>query len=668
MLVDTDDGTYGTDISFAPGLNVIRAPNTSGKSTCIQAIIYALGLEGMLGPASSVPLPHAMTHWLEDPSTGAIHQVLQSQVMLEIVDDYGRPLSIRRYVVHPEIDRNLVSVWNTTIADVAAGSSLQHDYFVRRPGAATRDAGYHRFLAERFGWDLPDVARFDGRSGPLYLEVVAPLFIVEQKRGWSGIQAQTPTQFQIKDVRKRAIEFVLELDVQERARRILELEARASKLVVDWQSRSELLNLTATQAGAVVHGLPAKPSLEWPLEVAPEIRIAIEAGWRTLEEELLRLNEVSSRELHVAIPDSGTDAPSVERQLGQMQDQLARTEIAVARNHQQLELEQSTLDDTRARLAALEDDIRRHQDLITLSRMGSDVAQEILFEDCPVCHRMLDGIVLSPEDSPPILGVDESLAALAGRRELFQSVLANAERIVSSRKARASALSRVSGDLRTEIRTLKDTLTSPSLTPSAAVIEARLQSRRALEELRALELEFTGAIEELGVLSSDWVVISAELSDLRQAEFSESDRSKLQRLELLFRAQLEAYGFESCPVSQLGLAIDNYMPTHEGFDLTLDWSASDGIRVIWAYLIGLLELSAEANTNHPGLVVFDEPKQQAAADFSFKALLSESSTAALAAGGQVLFATSEPEDTLQSMLDHTEANVVTFDSKILKRR
>ena len=43
-------GLYGTDIAFAPGLNVIRAPNTSGKSTCIQAIIYALGLEGMLGP------------------------------------------------------------------------------------------------------------------------------------------------------------------------------------------------------------------------------------------------------------------------------------------------------------------------------------------------------------------------------------------------------------------------------------------------------------------------------------------------------------------------------------------------------------------------------------------------------------------------------------------
>ena len=324
-----------------------------------------------------------MTKWLEDPSTGASHQVLQSQVMLEIVDDDGRPISIRRYVVHPDIDRNLVSVWNATIADAVGGASTQHDYFVRRPGAATRDAGYHHFLAERFGWDLPDVARFDGRSGPLYLEVVAPLFIVEQKRGWSGIQAQTPTQFQIKDVRRRAIEFVLDLDVQVRARRILELGARASALVMEWQSRSEVLSLTATQAGAVVQGLPARPSLEWPLEVAPAIKVAIDAGWRTLEEQLVRLNEVTARDSHIAIPDSGTDAPSVEGQLAQMHDQLARTEIAVARNRQQLELEEATLDDARARLGALEDDIRRHQDLITLSRMGSDVAQEILSRIAP---------------------------------------------------------------------------------------------------------------------------------------------------------------------------------------------------------------------------------------------------------------------------------------------
>lgn len=37
-----------------------------GKSTCVQPIIYALGLEKMLGPSSAIPLPHVMTSYLDD--------------------------------------------------------------------------------------------------------------------------------------------------------------------------------------------------------------------------------------------------------------------------------------------------------------------------------------------------------------------------------------------------------------------------------------------------------------------------------------------------------------------------------------------------------------------------------------------------------------------------
>ena len=41
----TTDGVYGADIPFAPGLNVLWADNTKGKSTCMQGALYAMGLE-----------------------------------------------------------------------------------------------------------------------------------------------------------------------------------------------------------------------------------------------------------------------------------------------------------------------------------------------------------------------------------------------------------------------------------------------------------------------------------------------------------------------------------------------------------------------------------------------------------------------------------------------
>lgn len=45
-------------------------------------------------------------------------------------------------------------------------------------------------------------------------------------------------------------------------------------------------------------------------------------------------------------------------------------------------------------------------------------------------------------------------------------------------------------------------------------------------------------------------------------------------------------------------------------------SASDAIRVVWAYLLGMLEVARVKDTNHPEFLVFDEPKQQMAT-FSF---------------------------------------------------
>ena len=41
---------YAADIPLQTGLNIIQAHNTSGKSTCLQAVIYAMGLERSLGP------------------------------------------------------------------------------------------------------------------------------------------------------------------------------------------------------------------------------------------------------------------------------------------------------------------------------------------------------------------------------------------------------------------------------------------------------------------------------------------------------------------------------------------------------------------------------------------------------------------------------------------
>ena len=199
LRAETSTGPFGADIPLDVGLNVLRADNTTGKSTCLQGLLYALGLERMLSPRREIPLAYVMTSHLDDPGTGQRHPVLESAVWVELENSAGDVITVRRGVV-TSTDRKLVSVFNGPLLTQPANHYRQRDYFVLDPGAAHREAGFHRMLAEFIGWRLPTVRRYDGSETTLYIETIFPLLYVEQKAGWSSLPAAFPTYFQIRDV------------------------------------------------------------------------------------------------------------------------------------------------------------------------------------------------------------------------------------------------------------------------------------------------------------------------------------------------------------------------------------------------------------------------------------------------------------------------------------
>src|ERR1700733_4991170 len=95
----TTSRAFEADIRFEVGLNILQAPNTSGKSTCLQAVIYALGLERSLGPQLSIPLPYAMREQIHEFKDAPYELVLQSFVELELENQGGEILVVHRDVV-----------------------------------------------------------------------------------------------------------------------------------------------------------------------------------------------------------------------------------------------------------------------------------------------------------------------------------------------------------------------------------------------------------------------------------------------------------------------------------------------------------------------------------------------------------------------------------------
>jgi hypothetical protein len=78
-----------------------------------------------------------------------------------------------------------------------------------------------------------------------------------------------------------------------------------------------------------------------------------------------------------------------------------------------------------------------------------------------------------------------------------------------------------------------------------------------------------------------------------------------------------------------------------------------------------MELSRRDATNHPGFVVFDEPRQQATRELSFHALL-ERASEAKSHGQQVIFATSESRERLSTFVSTLDCSFLAFDGYVLK--
>jgi len=169
----------------------------------------------------------------------------------------------------------------------------------------------------------------------------------------------------------------------------------------------------------------------------------------------------------------------------------------------------------------------------------------------------------------------------------------------------------------------------------------------------------------IGLIGLENRRLQGQLVRLAGERPTHDDRSRLAALD---REQLNAYGFVSVPPDEVEIAPDNYLRFRAGEPISpKDLSASDNVRLIWAYLVGLLEISREFHTPHPGLVVCDAPGQQEVSDDSLRALFEQ-----LGSTGQydqqAVVAISKEHDELTSLLGAVPAFRNDYDGHVLQQR
>lgn len=651
LSVETAEGEVGRTVFFQQGLNILRAGNTSGKSTTVQAIIYALGLEGMLSPKREVPLPHSMTDRVTVDGNDRL--VLASRVSLEFENASGTIVTATRQVKVTDVDSTVISVeFGPAVTD--PGIFQTSDFFVRRSGAAQRENGFHFFLSKFLGWELPQVSHMDGSEKPLYSECLFPFFYVEQKHGWSGLPPRIPTYLGIREVGKRAFEFVLGLEVFQRILLRQRLKSNIAEIEVAWRSALSELQTLARTAGVTTRSEPRRIS-DSRDESVPVYTASVAGEWLPIDVAIDQLRQELAELVRQEVRTAEEGSQELEDELQRAEDSVRSTLVALSL----LMEERGVLADQERqldlRLDALDEDLQRHKDSALLVRLGAKHVKSLAVDHvCPTCHQDVnDGFDISPH----AMTAAENIAFIDRQRKTFSAAREDANRALQSIQLREKSLRGSLAGLRRQVRQVKDTLIGPSSAPSLADISERAalqdQLDRLLENERALERQ-SQLLRNLALKHKEQTEL---LEGLAKSDLSEGDNQKLKLVERHLRRQLRRYQFDSLRPEDVEINRETYRPSHEGYELGFDLSASDMIRVIWSYLLAVLRVGEDPGGNHLGLLILDEPKQQETAHESYRELLHEAAEQGQR-GSQIIIATSEKGDSLAAMLAGAQYNLI----------
>jgi hypothetical protein len=559
-----------------------------------------------------------------------------------------------------------VTVFRGPLLTQPAGQYAQNDYFVLDPGAAQREAGFHRMLAGFLGWDLPRVRRFDGSETPLYLETIFPLLFVEQKSGWSSMPGAFPTYLQIRDVSRRAVEFLMALDTfgDELRRQQLDLEIAANNSA--WAATRGEIQSVAASANARVQGVPNTPTVSSADIESAFLMVPDQEEWRPIAALTAALRGRVADMKTAEIPEIGDISEDAAAELDRAMESAA--EKNARRNSlfrsRQAEITQKA--SIRQRLAALQEDLQKNLDAQKLRNFGSRVTESFAADHCPTCFQSIHDTLLAQRASAAVMSIEDNIEYIRSQRAIFVRLDAQADAAIVDYEKQLSAATTDVNETNARLRALRADLVSPSHSPSVATLEERLRPQARVELLDDIQQRFEqhkSTLRELGLRHAELVAARTPLAGDR---LSDDDRSKLDRLTLLIRQQVADYGFSTFSASEIDLSPDNFRPQKEGFEIGFELSASDAIRLKWAYHLSLLELARTHATNHPGFVIFDEPRQQATRVISFERLL-ERAAKAKDAGQQVIFATSENRESLTEFLNGVDCSFLSFDGYIVRR-
>lgn len=610
IIVETSQGKFGFDERLGNKINFIASKgNTYGKSSCLEAIYYCLGLEELIGGKGIRALKPVFRDKLEYEEEEV--NILRSEFYLEIENEENEVKTLYRTALDKVYKEDLIRVFEGNIENVLLGNTKYEDTFVHLNGAATRMRGFHYFLEKFIGLELPDVSTYDGRERKLYLQVLFSALFIEQKKGWGDIFSGLPTYLKIREPKKRVVEYLLNLDsigISREKQRLKikedDLKERWDKLFIELNISLKKYNCELSEVNEVPHFLSKENLNLIKVYKYTDLKEKIEL------DEYIKMLKKKASELDKKSDLIKDNIDELESRVIEVQETLIKYDELIELEREKLSNERRIVNNLQKNLDRLEDDIQNNKDVHKLEKLGSVNGWDIAKRVCPTCKQKINDILLPQDELIEVMNIEDNIRHLEEQRKLIKFSLETHIINVKNIETNLNSYEKNVVDERRILRSIKNDLYNEDMVMSEASIREKILLEDEIENLISLKTEVKELLNKIYILSKEFLELEGEKAELPEDLYSKEDKIKIKTLKNNFMKNLISYGYSSTTnFEKVEISLDKLLPIINGFDMKFDSSASDNIRAIWAFVVAILQTSIEKGGNHPRILIFDEPAQ-----------------------------------------------------------
>lgn len=668
-IVKTFKGNFGFDNTFDKKINFIASTdNTKGKSSCIESIYYCLGLEELIGGKNEKALKPVFRKSLE--YNGKTISVLESEFYLEVENSAKKKITIYRTANKENHKANLITVYYADMDSIFLGNAMSEDMYINSAGAATNEKGFHKFLEEFIGWNLPEVPTYDNVNRKLYLQIVFSALFIEQKRGWSDIFANIPTYLKVRESKKRIVEFLLGLGTIEIEKLKEKCKQEESRIKNEWIIIIRDIFSCLNIYNCCINGLPAQPEI---LDDDFNNKISFSKvdndGKKILLQDYIKQIESKLALLNNKNKTVKGNIDDFQIQLLHKSEEVARIENLLADEQHKLIYEEGSIKVLKSSLELINKDLINNKDAKKIKKLGSLENCNINKDICPTCHQKIHDSLLPQNIDYNVMSIDENINHLKSQKSMIEFAISSHKQNIDVINNNINQLEAKIFTMRRVLRSLANDMNSSDDSVSETIVHKKVILQNELEDLKNLRDNVLTKCDKFKQLSNQWKVMLKDKKDIPTTKFTESDLNCLETLTNNFRKNLQYYGYKSITnFLDVEISEDKFIPIIQGFDMKFDSSASDNIRSIWAFIMALMQTSNEKKGNHPYLLIFDEPDQQSVVVDDMKNFLND--IVNFQGDCQVIigitFKDKDTKDTIEQ-LDKNSYKMFLLEDKIVKK-